>query len=38
MRSNGGDLSARHDALRGAIGDALQQLDTLLEDRTDTAG
>ena len=38
MRSNGGDLSARHEALRGAIGNALQELDTLIEDQTDIAG
>ena len=38
MRSNGGDLSARHEALRGAIGDALQELDTLIENQPEPAG
>lgn len=38
MRSNGSDLSTRHETLRGAIGDALQELDLLIEDRTDPAG
>jgi hypothetical protein len=30
LDAKGGDLPARHEALRGAVGDALKQLDTLI--------
>lgn len=32
------DLPARHEALRDAVSDTLQQLDALIGSRTDSAG
>lgn len=35
-RANGGDLTARHEALRGVVGDALQHLDALIGSGKDS--